>query len=1049
MAEFIQTLEKVNRINKGYQGNGYTIIDGSYLIGRSLPYGNNTAVCWSALYELTTPEKIEEANITSLSVSQLAFTARDDKLYKLSGKLSGSGDGKIYGYFSEQTGSTNQFESYKDLLEKDAFVVKIYQEPFSSNTFSVSFDQPINIKPGTRYLLQLFTKETSRTLWYNWPTGGVKENLTITYNYTTYTKFGDPEGELKDSNGNTIQNQSVIAPKSIIKAYVDLPSGIDKNLIDSVEITWEGAKSGKSTASQNEQGREYIYQFGLDNSTRGSDLSVYAQIKHIGGLEYNSEKVRLGTVKINSLPVITGISFGGITIPAQSASTINITITSSDIDGQDLTYYWKNSNTSFDELKDNQVTVQKDQTFEIYADDGLERGPSFSCKIETNESIGLTINDPPTLTSFEYSYSIIGNDIGIETYEGDGIPTHLRISCKDKIGEWVNIGQTESSFPLTDLFTEGLQGPFEFLQIDGKIVDELGDESSIYSHFLQPSVIELESDENSLSRYYFNTNQWQYELDSSEEDFEIRETDNDDSISGDSTLKSYYLFAKDINALGSNKTQSVKATMKWPVSPFESEGETKLVDIWSTSLEFTTGQFVQFLDKPQFGFSTHNPFQAWLENPTTLQCNVSTTGEILDQTGVILVVRNEELEFEHNISLKYHESSSNSTWSGTFKNRQLYSWPGNTPVEGIYPFEITIKYKADDDSFIQSPAAIISYDFNYVVPLLLPEQTDEISIQEGDIPTISINGLRIATQADLLFELQVDRGDGKGFVQYDNISYTASGKLTEPYVPYVENGELKLPTIQDDPITFSPIGEIADTNNRIWRLVTKIANKEHYYGYSNTLETKVIQHTAPTNFVITNSTWQTQSSEAVLDFTINKNSNDENIEIKYTIKEGAVLGSIKEFGNNQLIFTPSLGQGGPYEISVKVQTTLNGRVKEAISNTFIIYVEGPTISYRAHHIGINSSVLDEDNVLTISPGSDKRRFIYLKGTSSEIKINLLDGSIMGAILDCGSWDNTPGGIIPGGGGGSAPEGLAQVAYTGNIADLVQTPGTEIIIGDID
>ena len=68
------------------------------------------------------------------------------------------------------------------------------------------------------------------------------------------------------------------------------------------------------------------------------------------------------------------------------------------------------------------------------SDDGLERGLSFSCKIETNESIGLSINNPPTLTSFEYTYWISGNEIGIDSYEGDSIPTHLRISCKDKIG---------------------------------------------------------------------------------------------------------------------------------------------------------------------------------------------------------------------------------------------------------------------------------------------------------------------------------------------------------------------------------------------------------------------------------------------------------------------------------------------------------------------------------------------------------------------------------------------------------------------------------------
>jgi hypothetical protein len=52
-------------------------------------------------------------------------------------------------------------------------------------------------------------------------------------------------------------------------------------------------------------------------------------------------------------------------------------------------------------------------------------------------------------------------------------------------------------------------------------------------------------------------------------------------------------------------------------------------------------------------------------------------------------------------------------------------------------------------------------------------------------------------------------------------------------------------------------------------------------------------------------------------------------------------------------------------------------------------------------------------------------------------INLLEGSVSGAIMDCGSWDNTPGGIIPGGGSGDVPTGLAAIAYSGEIGDLQQ------------
>ena len=108
----------------------------------------------------------------------------------------------------------------------------------------------------------------------------------------------------------------------------------------------------------------------------------------------------------------------------------------------------------------------------------------------------------------------------------------------------------------------------------------------------------------------------------------------------------------------------------------------------------------------------------------------------------------------------------------------------------------------------------------------------------------------------------------------------------------------------------------------------------------------------------------------------------------------------------------------------------------------------PTVAYRQNYIGINTNnpsrngTKDLDNpALTIS-AYNQQHMIHLVSSNHAASINLQNGSQAGFIIDCGSWDGTPGGVVPS--DPQTPTGLARIAYTGEMEDLEQNSDTIII-----
>ena len=112
--------------------------------------------------------------------------------------------------------------------------------------------------------------------------------------------------------------------------------------------------------------------------------------------------------------------------------------------------------------------------------------------------------------------------------------------------------------------------------------------------------------------------------------------------------------------------------------------------------------------------------------------------------------------------------------------------------------------------------------------------------------------------------------------------------------------------------------------------------------------------------------------------------------------------------------------------------------------SIICYNVSPTVAYRSNYLGINTKSPAGDSVLLDINARENQRVIYFRyANGNDASIDLATKGLSGFVVDAGSWDGAPGGIIPS--NPDVPAGLAQIAYTGEFSDLQQQGTIEIII----
>lgn len=93
-------------------------------------------------------------------------------------------------------------------------------------------------------------------------------------------------------------------------------------------------------------------------------------------------------------------------------------------------------------------------------------------------------------------------------------------------------------------------------------------------------------------------------------------------------------------------------------------------------------------------------------------------------------------------------------------------------------------------------------------------------------------------------------------------------------------------------------------------------------------------------------------------------------------------------------------------ISLKIAYTLENGQQKFISSAPVVYShfdDAPTVSHRAHRVGINTKAIDEGGVLVIQSYGEYNKIIIRYDESHQIAIDIPTQSVTGLTIDGGSW----------------------------------------------
>ena len=311
---------------------------------------------------------------------------------------------------------------------------------------------------------------------------------------------------------------------------------------------------------------------------------------------------------------------------------------------------------------------------------------------------------------------------------------------------------------------------------------------------------------------------------------------------------------------------------------------------------------------------------------------------------------------------------------------------------------------------ISKQSSIVTLDFNENPEIisLIREGNNNLYLYEDYKLRLTYTIRTFSYNEIIRYSCLINRKDGKGFVSYGN---EGNIKDDNPF-PKFGIGRIFTNTIE---VT---IGEIQQSGECYFNMIFYDGNST-IYSTKKAISCQRIKFIPPTisfekatyNKEGTNS-YSVSCQYFISDYGYDLNQLDDKI---FSIdKEILTLNLSKKES-----ITPSTGDAVfhldkeiiDFEIGRLTLTTTiiyNGHpiTKISTSNDLIIYGITPTIAYRQNHLGINTSTLQDDSILTIAPTSG-RKIIYLQkyGSTDTFKINLATGALEGFIfnfnIDCG------------------------------------------------
>ena len=474
--------------------------------------------------------------------------------------------------------------------------------------------------------------------------------------------------------------------------------------------------------------------------------------------------------------------------------------------------------------------------------------------------------------------------------------------------------------------------------------------------------------------------------------------------------------------------QSVETTIgsvkRTPIlDPTPSSGSPFLVKPFTSGLGEDNGYFQELKiskDKP----SSFENVEAFYNNYNLNSNNWWTSeliinNETLDITSFIQPLKVNEINGSDYITRTFSTKKINGKNSDFFDSLKSIISQGQRQgkITGILKNTITNGF----GKAISGQASIVTLDFNET-PIYKEEDNNLRTykfLYEGYNISIPLT-IKTYSMNPVTFEVMIKRGENGSFVSYigpETVNY--NGEVIEFGKPRTITKLLK-----------KKIGEIQDSENCYFSIKILDGNKEVTTSWDNKTPYKRLKSTTP-SLTFTKAEYSNGSTDETgnvttyfsnLDFgydntqTVNAGSYSFEISrmLKFSLQtnESPVpsfdditkgyfsyeTSKINDFKNGELLLTVSI----KYSEDGKEDIVLT---KTGVSNTYTVYGISPTVAYRTNHLGVNTTLFNDDDILVIAPSSN-RDIIRLKKAGSEKEsfvINLKNGELSNFIykIDCG------------------------------------------------
>ena len=882
--------------------------------------------------------------------------------------------------------------------------------------------------------------------------------------FSTYTDFSTPAllwTNCTAPSRVSSTSSSIITPGTLSVNWTEGTSGVD-NTIKNYTVYWlVSSTSGQLPTTSWYSGKETTsnlsYSITIPESYRGQYISVRVQSNATYNSPISSSSVSRSVNSLPSEPTTSGSVVVSSTTPS---AMIEVSPGKANFGSSSTEVHYATSITGKKNKAGNSVSVPRGNTYYFWTWDGLEYSSSYSVATVTANippNIKVALDGVPVTStnssysekniieainfkiselnkSCYYSLNIYNKDnILLKTWKNDvwittetsvsldarsiGLPSgeyYFSFSCRDNLesGNTKRFPETSASYyyipPLPTFSSNTTYNQFSDGNVPKNVpganstdfYQKLRFASSHYDSYLYDNgIFRLDTGSNETISYTVNKKK-----DSKTSPTKIF---YDITITSDLVPGQTYDFFPTLQLAGLTSSALISRRRTPALDPTPSSGSILYIkpftDGWnkaedkpatsSKKISISKGSFVGgTLDDSFYNYYNIDKNSKWWKSEILISDNQKIDISTLPK--------------KDSISGDYYERNFSITDS-TFFNKI----PSGVSKTGTLTCALKNTITNRFGQAISKQSSIVTLDFNEnpeIISISKTANNTEYLYEDG---TLQLEyKYRTYSENKITYSYLINRNDGNGVVTYGGI-----GTNEDSTSPVFGIGRLLSETVN------IPIGEITSSKPCLF-------NIRFYDGNSTSYDTKFDISCKRIRFV-----------NPIISFgkaVYNKEgTNSYNVSCQYTISDYGYdpdqkttvqgLSISKESLTLNLSttesITPSTGDAFFHtdkeiidfkigRLTLTTAITYNGYTieKYSTSNDLIIYGITPTVAYRQNHLGINTSTLQNNSVLTIAPTSG-RNIIYLQkvGSTDTFKINLATGTLEGFIfnIDCGEITN--------------------------------------------